>query len=51
MFRGLEKRWYKCILSGGDYFKGDETDLEVYIKIVILQSNSPYSLWAKSTVE
>jgi len=28
MFRGLESRWHKSILLGGDYFKGDKFDLD-----------------------
>jgi len=27
MFRGLKKRWLKCIL-GGDYFKGDDINFD-----------------------
>ena len=23
-----KKRWHKCIISGGDYFEGDEIDLD-----------------------
>lgn len=27
-FEDWKKRWHKCIASGGDYFEGDEMDLE-----------------------
>jgi len=27
-FEDWKKRYHKCILSGEDYFKGDEIDLE-----------------------
>jgi len=27
-FEDWKNRWHKCILSIGDYFKGDELDLE-----------------------
>jgi len=27
-FEDWKIRWYKCIMSGGDYFEGDEIDLE-----------------------
>ncbi|XP_055326361.1 protein GVQW3-like [Sitodiplosis mosellana] len=27
-FEDWKKRWHKCIASGGDYFEGDEIDLE-----------------------
>jgi len=27
-FEVWKKRWHKCILSGGYYFKGDDIDLE-----------------------
>ena len=27
-FEDWKKRWHKCIISGGDYFEGDEIDLE-----------------------
>jgi len=33
MFQGLEKRWHKRILSGGDYFKRNEINLEEHIRI------------------
>lgn len=27
-FEDWKKRWHKCIVSGGEYFEGDEIDLE-----------------------
>jgi len=33
MFQGLEKRWHKPILSGGDNFKRNEINLEELIRI------------------
>ena len=27
-FDDWKKRWHKCIISGGDYFEGDEIDLD-----------------------
>ena len=27
-FEDWKTRWYKCLASGGDYFEGDEIDLE-----------------------
>jgi len=33
MFQGLEKRWHKPILSGGDYFKRNEINVEELIRI------------------
>ena len=27
-FNVWKKRWHKCIISGGDYFEGDEIDLD-----------------------
>ncbi|KZC08510.1 hypothetical protein WN55_10828 [Dufourea novaeangliae] len=27
-FEDWKKRWEKCVLSDGDYFEGDEIDLE-----------------------
>ena len=27
-FDDWKKRWNKCIISGGDYFEGDEIDLD-----------------------
>jgi len=27
-FENWKKRWHKCIVSGGEYFEGDEIDLE-----------------------
>ena len=35
-FEDWKIRWYKCLLSEGDYFEGDEIDLEQQIKIFIL---------------
>ena len=32
-FDDCKKRWHKCIISGGDYFEGNENDLDKYIKI------------------
>ena len=27
-FDDCKERWHKCIISGGDYFEGDEIDLD-----------------------
>jgi len=27
-FQEWKKRWHKCIISEGDYFEGDEIDLD-----------------------
>ena len=32
-FDDWKKRWHKCIISGGDYFEGDEIKLDKLIKI------------------
>ena len=32
-FFDWKKRWHNCIISGGDYFEGDEIYLDKYIKI------------------
>ena len=32
-FDDWKKRWHKCIISGGDYFEGEEIDLDKWIKI------------------
>jgi len=50
MFQGLEKRWHKCISSGGDYFGGDGIDLEKLIKIFYF-TNEFTSLFAESSVK
>ena len=28
VLQGLEKRWHKCIISEGDYFEGDNIDID-----------------------
>ena len=32
-FDAWKEHWHKCILSGGDYFEGDEMDLDKQMKI------------------